>query len=65
VARQISVLQVHLRKNHSKRGGEYIVATSDKLKVPINLIAPLDLMMTVTQLSPFRMLKKSSRSVCG
>lgn len=40
-----SVLQVHLRKNHSKRGGEYIVANADKLKVPINLIAPLDLMM--------------------
>jgi hypothetical protein len=39
------VLQAHLRKEHSARGGKYIVANADKLKVPINLIAALDLMM--------------------
>jgi Histidine kinase-, DNA gyrase B-, and HSP90-like ATPase len=39
------VLQAHLRKDHSARGGKYIAANADKLKVPINLIAPLDLMM--------------------
>jgi hypothetical protein len=39
------VLQDHLRKNHSKRGGEYIARKFEKLRIPINLVEPLNWMM--------------------
>jgi Histidine kinase-, DNA gyrase B-, and HSP90-like ATPase len=39
------VLQKHLRHEHSKRGGAYIMSHADELGVPINLVGALDLMM--------------------
>jgi hypothetical protein len=44
-------LQSYLRKNHSKRGGEYIYANAERLQVPTNLIAALDWMMKSHNLS--------------
>ena len=44
-------LQAYLRRDHSRRGGAYIAANADKLKVPTNLIAPLDWIMKSHNLS--------------
>ena len=44
-------LQSYLRKNHSKRGGEYIYANAERLQVPMNLIAAIDWMMKSHNLS--------------
>lgn len=38
-------LQAHLRREHSKRGGKYILQNADKLGVPLNLVDALDTMM--------------------
>jgi len=38
-------LQDYLRRNHSKRGGDYIHANAEALGVPVNLVGALDLMM--------------------
>lgn len=38
-------LQAHLRREHSKRGGEYILQSADRLGIPVNLINALDTMM--------------------
>ncbi len=38
-------LQAYLRREHSKRGGTYILQNADKLRVPVNLINALDTMM--------------------
>lgn len=38
-------LQAHLRREHSKRGGEYILKNADRLGVPVNLVNALDTMM--------------------
>jgi hypothetical protein len=38
-------LQNHLRKYHSQRGGEYIARNAEKLRIPINLVEPLNWMM--------------------
>lgn len=38
-------LQNHLRQNHSRRGGEYVEGNAEKLGVPRNLTAALDLLM--------------------
>lgn len=47
----IPKLQSYLRKNHSKRGGDYIYANAERLQVPTNLIAALDWMMKSHNLS--------------
>ena len=39
------VLQDYLRKNHSKRGGDFIARNFEKLQIPINLVEPLNWMM--------------------
>ena len=44
-------LQSYLRRNHSKRGGNYIYDNAERLGVPINLIAQLDWMMKSHNLS--------------
>jgi len=44
-------LQSYLRRNHSKRGGDYIYDNADRIEIPINLIAPLDWMMKSHNLS--------------
>ena len=38
-------LQAHLRREHSKRGGEYILQNADRLGIPVNLVNALDTMM--------------------
>lgn len=38
-------LQAHLRREHSKRGGEYILQNADRLGIPLNLVNALDTMM--------------------
>lgn len=38
-------LQNHLRQNHSSRGGIYIDKNAERLRVPRNLVAALDLLM--------------------
>lgn len=38
-------LQRHLRHEHSKRGGQYILENADRLGVPLNLVNALDTMM--------------------
>jgi hypothetical protein len=38
-------LQVYLRKNHSKRGGDYIALNANDLQVPRNLVGQLDWLM--------------------
>lgn len=45
------LLQDYLRKNHSKRGGEYINKNFESLAVPMNLIVHLDEMMRSHNLS--------------
>jgi Histidine kinase-, DNA gyrase B-, and HSP90-like ATPase len=44
-------LQDHLRSLHSKRGGDYIQRHRDEIGVPMNLVAPLDLLMKSHNLS--------------
>lgn len=44
-------LQDHLRSQHSKRGGDYILRNRDKIGVPMNLVAQLDLLMKSHNLS--------------
>lgn len=44
-------LQAHLRREHSRRGGDYIIARAEDLAVPQNLVAPLDRMMRAHNLS--------------
>jgi hypothetical protein len=44
-------LQTHLRREHSKRGGEYILRNADTLGVPANLVGALDMMMRAHNLS--------------
>ncbi len=39
------VLQTYLRREHSKRGGEYIRLNAEALGVPVNLVSALDTMM--------------------
>jgi len=46
-----SLLQDYLRKNHSTRGGKYIVDNYDSLAVPKNIISPLNDMMRSHNLS--------------
>jgi hypothetical protein len=46
-----SDLQNHLRKNHSKRGGDYVSGNANELQVPINLVGQLDWMMKSHNLS--------------
>lgn len=41
-----SDLQNHLRKNHSKRGGDYVFRNANELHVPINLVGQLDWIMS-------------------
>lgn len=38
-------LQAHLRREHSKRGGRFILENADELGVPLNLVHALDTMM--------------------
>lgn len=38
-------LQAYLRREHSKRGGSYILQNADKLKMPVSLVNALDTMM--------------------
>ena len=44
-------LQGYLRKNHSKRGGDYVFKNADVLRVPRNLVGQLDWMMKSHNLS--------------
>jgi hypothetical protein len=44
-------LQNHLRKNHSKRGGDYVFRNAVELQVPINQAGQLDWMMKAHNLS--------------
>lgn len=44
-------LQDHLRAEHSRRGGTYILQNADSLGVPLNLVGALDLMMQAHNLS--------------
>jgi hypothetical protein len=39
------VLQGHLRKNHSKRGGEYLFHNARDLQIPVNIVGQLDWLM--------------------
>lgn len=40
-----SILQQHLRKNHSKRGGDYIAQNATELQIPRNLVGQVDWIM--------------------
>lgn len=44
-------LQAHLRREHSKRGGEFILQNADKLGIPVNLVNALDTMMKAHNLA--------------
>jgi hypothetical protein len=44
-------LQQYLRENHSKRGGNYVFAHAEDLKIPVNLVGQLDWMMKSHNLS--------------
>ena len=39
------VLQAHLRKNHSKRGGDYLFHNARDLQIPVNIVGQLDWLM--------------------
>lgn len=45
------LLQSHLRKEHSRRGGLYIQKHAERLGVPVNLVSALDAMMRAHNLS--------------
>lgn len=45
------ILQSHLRREHSNRGGKYIADHAETLGIPINLISALDKMMRAHNLS--------------
>jgi hypothetical protein len=47
-------LQDHLRAEHSRRGGKYILQNADSLGVPLNLVGALDLMMQAHNLQAGR-----------
>jgi hypothetical protein len=44
-------LQKYLRKSHSERSGDYVDKNYETLKVPKNLVSPLDLLMKAHNLS--------------
>jgi hypothetical protein len=44
-------LQDYLRKNHSNRGATYIHLNAERLRMPVNLVGPLDWMMRSHNLS--------------
>ena len=46
-----AVLQAHLRREHSRRGGEYINQNALALGVPMNLVSALDTMMRAHNLA--------------